>query len=428
MNAEKFKDSPLGPIPQDWEVKRLGDVVTLVTKGTTPTSIGCEFTHSGVKFLKAESIADNGSLIPSMFAYISEQTHELLRRSQLKENDILFSIAGVLGRVGIVSKEVLPANTNQALAIIRPNIDGEVDIKFLFYCLHAEYITEAINQLQVGVAQANLSLENVEGLRLALPPLSEQQRIAEALGEVDKLIESLDEQIEKKRLIARGVAHDLLSGKKRLPGFKGEWREVAFKAAFISLGNNTYARECLCGDSANAYDIHYGDVLIRFGAVVDFSSDYIPRLKDGIKPNKDFLQDGDIVFADTAEDEMVGKAVEILGLGDDKAVSGLHTMACRPRADMFAPRFLGYYLNSDSYRKQLLPLITGSKVSSLSRANFESTTLTMPDVSEQQAIADLLSEQDAAIAALEAKREKYARIKEGMMRDLLTGKVRMKGE
>lgn len=428
MNTAKFKDSPLGPIPQDWEMKRLGDVVTLVTKGTTPTSIGCEFTHSGVKFLKAESIADNGSLIPSMFAYISEQTHELLRRSQLKENDILFSIAGVLGRVGIVSKEVLPANTNQALAIIRPNIDGEVDIKFLFYCLHAEYITEAINQLQVGVAQANLSLENVEGLRLALPPLSEQQRIAEALGEVDKLIESLDEQIEKKRLIAKGVAHDLLSGAKRLPGFKGAWREVAFKAAFISLGNNTYARECLCGDSANAYDIHYGDVLIRFGAVVDFSSDYIPRLKAGVKPNKDFLQDGDIVFADTAEDEMVGKAVEIRGLGAGKAVSGLHTMACRPRADMFAPRFLGYYLNSDSYRKQLLPLITGSKVSSLSRANFESTTLTMPDVSEQQAIADLLSEQDAAIAALEGKREKYVRIKEGMMRDLLTGKVRMKGE
>ena len=103
-------------------------------------------------------------------------------------------------------------------------------------------------------------------------------------------------------------------------------------------------------------------------------------------------------------------------------------MACRPRADMFAPRFLGYYLNSDSYRKQLLPLITGSKVSSLSRANFESSILTMPDVIEQQAIADLLSEQDAAIAALEEKREKYMRIKEGMMRDLLTGKVRMKGE
>ena len=428
MKSAKFKDSPLGPIPQDWEVKRLGDCVALVTKGTTPTSIGCEFTRSGITFIKAESIADNGSLIPSMFAYINEQTHEVLRRSQLKENDILFSIAGVLGRVGMVVKEVLPANTNQALAIIRPSIDGEVDIKFLFYCLQAEYIARAINQLQIGVAQANLSLENVKELWLSLPPLLEQQRIAEALGEVDKLIESLDEQVEKKRLIAKGVAHDLLSGKKRLPGFKGAWREVAFKVAFVSLGNNTYARECLCGDSANTYDIHYGDVLIRFGAVVDFSSDCIPRLKDGIKPNKDFLQDGDIVFADTAEDEMVGKAVEIRGLGDDKAVSGLHTMACRPRADMFAPRFLGYYLNSDSYRKQLLPLITGSKVSSLSRANFESTILTMPDVIEQQAIADLLSEQDAAIAALVEKREKYVRIKDGMMRDLLTGKVRMKGE
>ena len=412
MKSAKFKDSPLGPIPQDWEVKTIAEFGQVVT-GSTPPRGDKDNWNGDFPWISAQDFG--GKYIRESVEHISEKGKKFCRL--LPADSVLVTCIASIGLNAIVKIECA---TNQQINAV---ICEKESPDFLYYTMEfnkARFLTLA-GQTAVPI----INKGQFETFTVPYPPLEEQQRIAEALGEVDKLIESLDEQIEKKRLIAKGVAHDLLSAKKRLPGFKGAWREVAFKVAFVSLGNNTYARECLCGDSANAYDIHYGDVLIRFGAVVDFSSDCIPRLKDGIKPNKDFLQDGDIVFADTAEDEMVGKAVEIRGLGDDKAVSGLHTMACRPRADMFAPRFLGYYLNSDSYRKQLLPLITGSKVSSLSRANFESTTLTMPDITEQQAIADLLSEQDAAIAALEAKREKYMRIKEGMMRDLLTGKVRI---
>ena len=423
MKSAKFKDSPLGPIPQDWEVKRLGELGEIITGGTPSTSIP-NYWGGDIRWMSSGEV--HQKRIRDVEGRITNEGYAVSSATMLPVGSIVVALAGQGKTRGTVAITECELCTNQSIGAILP--DCACDSEYLYYCLDVQYDNLRAASSGDG-SRGGLSKGILENYRVALPQdIEEQRRIATALGEVDKLIESLDEQIEKKRLIAKGVAHDLLSGKKRLPGFKGEWREVAFKVAFISLGNNTYARECLCGDSANAYDIHYGDVLIRFGAVVDFSSDSIPRLKDGIKPNKDFLQDGDIVFADTAEDEMVGKAVEIRGLGDGKAVSGLHTMACRPRADMFAPRFLGYYLNSDSYRKQLLPLITGSKVSSLSRANFESTTLTMPDITEQQAIADLLGEQDAAIAALEAKREKYARIKEGMMRDLLTGKVRMRGE
>ncbi len=420
MKTAKFKDSPLGPIPQDWEVKRLGDEAR-INRGGSPRPIESWLTTSvdGINWIKIGDVAEGAKYICSTAERIMPEAVQFSR--SVKSGDFLLSNSMSFGRPYILK---ISGCIHDGWLTIQDYKDT-FDCEYLYYILGSEAVFQQYVALADGSSVKNLNKDKVEKVLVPCPPLPEQQRIAEALGEVDKLIESLDEQVEKKRLIAKGVAHDLLSGKKRLPGFKGAWREVAFKAAFISLGNNTYARECLCGYSTNAYDIHYGDVLIRFGAVVDFSSDYIPRLKDGIKPNKDFLQNGDIVFADTAEDEMVGKAVEVRGLGDGKAVSGLHTMACRPRADMFAPRFLGYYLNSDSYRKQLLPLITGSKVSSLSQANFESTTLTMPDITEQQAIADLLSEQDAAIAALEAKREKYARIKEGMMRDLLTGKVRI---
>ena len=426
MKSAKFKDSLLGPIPQDWEVKRLGDVWVRFSTGPFGSALhASDYVKDGTPVVNPMHILD-GKIVPSTDMRINDETLNRLSSYRLCKNDIILGRRGEMGRAALVTaKEDGWLCGTGSFSI---TLDSSVSPDYIALYIRTPNCITAMENGAIGTTIPNLNQVIVSNIPIALPPLPEQQRIAEALGEVDKLIESLDEQIEKKRLIAKGVAHDLLSGKKRLPGFKGAWREVAFKAAFISLGNNTYARECLCGYSTNAYDIHYGDVLIRFGAVVDFSSDYIPRLKDGIKPNKDFLQNGDIVFADTAEDEMVGKAVEVRGLGDGKAVSGLHTMACRPRADMFAPRFLGYYLNSDSYRKQLLPLITGSKVSSLSRANFESTILTMPDVIEQQAIADLLGEQDAAIAALEEKREKYARIKEGMMRDLLTGKVRMKGE
>lgn len=415
MKSAKFKDSPLGPIPQDWEVKTIAEFGQVVT-GSTPPRVDNENWNGDFPWISAQDFG--GKYIRESVEHISEQGKKFCRL--VPADSVLVTCIASIGLNAIVKIECA---TNQQINAVMCE-KGSPD--FLYYTM--EFNKARFLALAGQTAVPIINKGQFKTFTVPCPPSEEQQRIAEALGEVDKLIESLDAQIEKKRLIAKGVAHDLLSGKKRLPGFKGTWREVAFKVAFVSLGNNTYARECLCGDSANAYDIHYGDVLIRFGAVVDFSSDSIPRLKDGIKPNKDFLQDGDIVFADTAEDEMVGKAVEIRGLGDDKAVSGLHTMACRPRADMFAPRFLGYYLNSDSYRKQLLPLITGSKVSSLSRANFESTILTMPDVIEQQAIADLLSEQDAAIAALVEKREKYVRIKDGVMRDLLTGKVRLKGE
>jgi restriction endonuclease S subunit len=345
-----------------------------------------------------------------MFAYINEQTHEVLRRSQLKENDILFSIAGVLGRVGMVVKEVLPANTNQALAIIRPSIDGEVDIKFLFYCLQAEYIVRAINQLQIGVAQANLSLENVKELWLSLPPLPEQQRIAESLGEVDKLIESLDEQIEKKRLIAKGVAHDLLSGKKRLPGFKGEWR-CANLGTLVDFITDTIATK---------------DIDTRKYV----STDNMLSNLAGVTPNKSIMpyasvrefKSGDILLSN------IRPYLKKMWFADYDAGCSTDVLVLRVVADVIDSRFLYRVLARDIFFEFVSAKAVGTKMPRGDKRVIAVFQVPIPQLAEQQTIADLLSEQDAAIAALEAKREKYVRIKEGMMRDLLTGKVRMKGE
>ena len=168
---------------QGWEIKNLGEICEVITKGTTPTSIGFKFTNEGVNFIKVESLTESGEIIPSKVAYISEECHQSLKRSQLKENDILFSIAGALGRIGIVGNEILPANTNQALAIIRLIDKSELLINFLAKYFTSELISKEIEKLRGGAAQQNLSLGQLRYLPIPLPPLPEQHRIVSILDE-----------------------------------------------------------------------------------------------------------------------------------------------------------------------------------------------------------------------------------------------------
>ena len=198
-----------------------------------------------------------------------------------------------------------------------------------------------------------------------------------------------------------------------------DWDVKPFSECFTLIRNNTYARECLTDHPGSVANVHYGDVLIKYGAVLDFAKNAVPYLKSDVKPNKDMLRDGDLVFADTAEDEAVGKAVEVQGLKSRMAVAGLHTVASRPHDGLFAPRYLGYYINSAAYHNQLLPLITGTKVSSVSRAGFLSTYVAIPLKGEQERIAEALSDVDALLSAMTTLIEKKRAIKQGAMQELL---------
>ena len=201
----------------EWEVKRLGDSCELVTKGTTPTSIGKSFTKSGINFLKAESISESGKTISDKVAFIDEATHRLLKRSQLMINDVLISIAGVLGRVGLVDESDLPANTNQALAIVRLGKESAVIRIFLFYCLSSPLIERQIGDFNVQAAQANISLENVRDLMIHLPPTkAEQTAIATVLSDMDAELAALEARRDKTRALKQGMMQELLTGRIRL--------------------------------------------------------------------------------------------------------------------------------------------------------------------------------------------------------------------
>ena len=178
------------------DIKRvqLSEIAELITKGTTPTTLGYEFQDSGVNFLKIECFDENGAFIRNKVAHISEECHEKLRRSQLKDGDILFSIAGAIGRVAIVTEEMLPANTNQALAIIRITND-EVYLPYIKLILTSPIVKEQFEKKKQGVAQLNLSLKDINEISIPLPNMEKQIELAEMFGKVANVLTKRNKEI-----------------------------------------------------------------------------------------------------------------------------------------------------------------------------------------------------------------------------------------
>ena len=206
-----------------------------------------------------------------------------------------------------------------------------------------------------------------------------------------------------------------------------EVRKLGEVCAF--LRTNTLSRNQLNDMNGDIHNIHYGDVLIKYPSIIDVQKQAIPFInsEDYRESMNDFIEDGDIVLADTAEDETVGKACEIANIGSEKILSGLHTMLIRPQKGLFFPCFLGYQVNSVSYRKQLQALIQGIKVCSLGKQAIANTDFAVPPLPEQQRIVSVLSLWDTAIAKQTALIEKLTLRKRGLMQQLLSGKKRLKG-
>ena len=173
-----------------------------------------------------------------------------------------------------------------------------------------------------------------------------------------------------------------------------DWKFQTFDETFRVLSNNTLSRENLNNRSGAIRNIHYGDILTKFPEVLDCNKEEIPYVNDlsMLSSSTQLLQDGDIVVADTAEDETVGKVTEVQNLGDSKLVAGLHTIPCRVKKGDFAPGWLGYYMNSDLFHNQILPYITGIKVSSISKGAISETLILVPPFDEQEKIVQTLNE------------------------------------
>ena len=176
---------------------RLKQVTEKITKGTTPSNIGESFTEEGIMYFRSELIGKSKYIDKSDgLLFISNETHEKLKRSQIQKNDLLFSMAGIyLGKISLVGDEDFPANTNQAVAIIRFN-SKEIDLEYVYYYMTQRWYNIYINSLTAQAAQPNINLEQIGNLKLNLPPLPTQQKIASILSAYDNLIQNYKKQIE----------------------------------------------------------------------------------------------------------------------------------------------------------------------------------------------------------------------------------------
>ena len=427
-----MKQTEIGLVPDDWEVKRLGEIgepcmcKRILKEQTSPTG--------DIPFYKIGTFGG----IPD--AYISRELFEQYKEqyNYPKKGTLLLSAAGTIGRVVVFDGKDSYFQDSNIVWI--DNDETKVTNDFLFYCYsRMQWKTEE------GGIVSRLYNANLKSTSFIAPKsLAEQQRIAKALSDVDALISTTEKLIQKKKNIKQGTMQNLLTGKKRLPGFGPQTKSPTYKQTELglipddwevkSLGeifefrpNNTFTRDCLNDSKGKYQNVHYGDVLIKYPSILDCSKETIPFINEGInvKFSKYGIVEGDIIIADTAEDETVGKVVEVFNLGEKKIVSGLHTFLCRKITDDFTPRWLGYFMNQSIFHNQLLPFITGTKVSAISRTAIQNVKVLIPSKEEQTAIANVLSSMDKEIETLNTKLEKYRNLKTAMMQQLLTGKIRL---
>ena len=178
----------------EWLECKLGDVLSFVSKGTTPNEKMGGFANAGVNYIKSDAISYDGRIDKTQFVKISNHVHQALKRSQLKKDDVLFSMAGAyMGKTGIITEEMLPANTNQAVAILRARTD-KILVKFMGYHLRLPTTIDYVNNLSGQSAQPNINFEEIKSLMISLPTVAEQKAIAEVLSSLDDKIDLLHRQ------------------------------------------------------------------------------------------------------------------------------------------------------------------------------------------------------------------------------------------
>ena len=248
------------------------------------------------------------------------------------------------------------------------------------------------------------------------------------MSDADALIESLEQLLAKKRHLKQGAMQELLTGKKRLPGFAASWPERTMASLFEFSGGLSASRAQLSSEG-HCY-LHYGDIHGASKTFIDVRADNqsIPRLNVPLAKvaSKSLLADGDVVFVDASEDDE-GSSKHVVIVNKDRIpfISGLHTIVAKGRTDELSHSYRRYCFQTRSVKQQFRFFSVGTKVSGISKTNIAKVTLPVPPADEQEAVAAILADMDSELDALEAKLTKARQIKQGMMQELLTGRIRL---
>jgi len=416
-----YKRSEMGVFPADWEIRRLGDHVRFLRHGVNARA---ELSMTGsVRYLHYGDIhtSTDVRLNPrsSSMPYLPTDRAGALDRLQngdlvlVDASEDLDGVGKSVEITGISDEEVV-----SGLHTIAARFDKSILADgFKAYLQFCPPFRDHLKRLAAGTKVYSTNRSHIATVEMPLPSVGEQRAIAEALSGVDGLLGALEALIAKKRAIKQAAMQQRLTGKTRLPGFSGAWETKR-------LGEIGYF---LKGSGITRDDAQSGHLAcVRYGEIYTMHHDYIREFNSWISPavaaTATRLEYGDLLFAGSGETkEEIGKCVALVL--DDEAYAGGDIVILRPKnVDSL---FFGYALNMPDVARQKASFGQGDAVVHISGTALAQVSLLVPSIAEQTAIATVLSDMDAEIAALEARRDKTRALKQGMMQQLLTGRVRL---
>lgn len=425
-----YKHSIVGIIPKDWEVLRLKDKFDRLSRKNAEG-------NTNVLTISAQyGLINQEEFFKKAVASDDKSNYYLLQRGEFAYNKSYSNgyPFGAIKRLSRYDKGVV----SPLYICFSANADNACPEYYEQYFEAGRLNHEIQAFAQEGARNhglLNISVSDFFNSFILVPPVAEQEKIAKILLTQDKVIECYEKKIEQLKRMKKYYLQNMFPKrgetvpKIRFKGFTDAWEQRKLGDCFVFLQNNTLSRAELSTETGIALNIHYGDVLIKFGEFLDVSYEQMSYITDKSIVDKfkgSLLNDGDVIMADTAEDEAVGKCSEIAGLQGKVAISGLHTIPLRP-VRRFASGFLGYYMNSNTYHNQLLPLMQGIKVTSVSKNAIRNTEISYPvDNAEQAAIGEYFIRLDNLITLHQRLCDEEKKKKKALQQLLLTGIVRVK--
>lgn len=403
-----------------------------------------DFTNKGIPVLKIGNIFDYKTNKTSEDDFIAKDVFEKYKEHELFENDVLIAMSGnTTCKMGRVTKEFAPSVLNQRCGCIRikENKKNELNIDYLYYLLISTEYQHKLWNLATATGQPNLSPRDIKRIKIIKPAFEEQIEISNILKKVDFAIESVNKSIQKAEVLKKSLIQNLLSGKISADGTKRldyeiesygkfgkkpkSWALKPIKECFDFITNATYSHSQLTKSGSCKY-IHYGDIHTKFDVYLDLSKDELPFIENELEKGFEKLRDGDLVISDTSEDyEGCVKSVEIQNVGDNKVIAGLHTLVLRAKTNDFVNGFKGLILLNDYVRNDILRMVTGVKVYSISKSSMKKVLLPIPSKPEQEEILRIITSCLDTINEKRKKIEQLNRLKKSLMQNLLTGKMRL---
>ena len=424
-----YKKTEIGVIPEDWEVELLGELFNVsggfAASREQLSDVGFCYLHYGDIHNSKRTYIDveeSYSEIPKL----DTSNTSISKSSLLNDGDVVFVDAseddeGASKHIVICNPDNIPYISGLHTIVLKSK-DTHLKNIFKQYCFQAKYIKDQIKFYAVGTKVTGISKKNIAKIKIFFPTKNEeQQAIAQVLSDTDALIESLEKLIAKKKAIKQGAMQQLLTGKKRLPGFIGEW-----KTKELNEIGNTYGG--LSGKTINDFQegtYPYIPFLnIMNNPVINIHSfDYVNIRADEKQNN---VIKGDLFFNGSSETpEEVGMCSVLLDDIQDLYLNSFCFGFRLNRNLRTDGLYLSYFFRSSVGRKLIFSLAQGATRYNLSKISFMKLKIPYPNPDEQTAIADILSDMDSEIEKLEQKRDKFILLKQGMMQQLLTGKIRL---